>query len=128
MYGNEHYARHHLSKLEGQKVLVTVEKMHNKRSLNQNAYYWVCIQVIADFTGHSPDEMHRLFKGLFLPRKEIELNGKKHLLAGSTTELTKGQFAEYMLRINAEASQMGLVLPSPEEYKQGMDAAMMVTE
>ena len=89
-FGNRIYARHHLGKLEGKKVLVTVEKMHNKRSLNQNRYYWMCIVIIAESTGHTPEEFHRVFKGLFLPRKEMVLNGKKYMMSGSTTDLTKG--------------------------------------
>lgn len=127
-YGNLQYARFHLSKLEGKKVIVTIEKVHNKRSLNQNAYYWVCLGIIAEHTGHSSDELHRIFKGLYLPKKQVILNNKKYMLAGSTTDLTKGQFVEYMLHISAEAGQMGVSLPSPDEYKRGLDGAMLLTD
>ncbi len=127
-FENEHYARHHLSKLEGKKVVLTVEKMHNKRSLKQNAYYWACLEVISNYTGHTSDELHRLFKGLYLPRREIILNKKKYHLAGSTTGLTKGGFVEYMMQIQAEAAQMGLALPSPEQFKDGLDLSTLSTE
>lgn len=127
-YTNKAYVRHHLSKWEGKRVIVTVEKVHNKRSLNQNAYLWVCLDIISNHTGHSADELHKLFKGMFLPRKVVTLNKKNYSLAGSTTELTKGQFVEYLMRINAEAGDMGIRLPSPEDFKNGLDQAILLTE
>lgn len=127
-FGNEAYARFHLGKLEGQKVLVEVNKVHNKRSLNQNAYYWVCLDIIAEHTGHTSEELHRVFKGKFLPRKFVKLNNVEYQLAGTTTGLTKGQFVEYMLNISAEVAQMGVTLPSPEEYKRGLDQAVLLTD
>lgn len=125
-FANDKYARHHLSKFEGKDVVVTVEKKNNKRSLPQNKYMWLCLEYISESTGHAPDDLHRLFKGMFLPRKEVMLNGKKYSLAGSTTDLTKGQFVEYMMRITAEAADMGIVLPSPEEYQAGIDRAELL--
>lgn len=127
-FANLPYARHHIGKLEGKMVIVTIDKIHNKRSLNQNAYYWMCLELIAKETGHNSEELHRLFKGMFLPRKTVLLNGKSYSLAGSTTDLTKGQFVEYMMGIAAEASQLGITLPSPEDYKKGIDSATLLTE
>ncbi len=128
VFSNKAYVRHHLSKWEGKKVIVTVEKVHNKRSLNQNAYYWVILDIISNHTGHSADELHRLFKGIFLPRKMVVLNNKTYSLAGSTTELTKGQFVEYLMRITAEVADMGIILPSPEDFKKGLDESFLITE
>lgn len=120
--------RYHLSKFKkGINIVVSVEKQYNKRSLNQNAYYHMCLGIIAEYTGDSPDELHRLFKGMFLPRKDIVLNKKRYSLAGSTTELTKGQFAEYIMKISAEVALMGITLPSPEDYKNGIDEATLLT-
>lgn len=127
-FENLPYARHHLGKLEGKKVIVDVQKIKSKRSLNQNAYYWLILDIISKETGHTSEELHRLFKGLFLPRKEIILHDRKFFLAGSTTDLTKGQFVEYMMRISAEAGEMGIVLPSPDDFKRGLDAATLITE
>lgn len=128
MFGNLKYVRHHLEKWEDKKVWITVERVQSKRSLNQNAYYWVCLGIIAEHTGHSPEELHRIFKGLYLPRKETVLNGKKYMLTGSTTDLNKGEFVEYMMRVTAEAGDMGIALPSPDEYKNGMDRAILITD
>lgn len=128
VYGNENYVRHNLSKFEGKKVIVTVEKPNNKRSLNQNGYYWKCLQIISEYTGENQDDLHRLFKGMFLTRKEVKLNGKVYSLAGSTIDLTKGQFVEYIMRIGAEAGQLGITLPSPEDYKKMLDMPVLNTK
>ncbi len=127
-FGNIAYARHHLGKFEGKDVIVDVQKIHNKRSLNQNAYYWACLDIIEDSTGQSRDDLHRLFKGMFLPRKEVTLGGKKYFLAGSTSDLTKGQFVDYLLKISAKVADLGIVLPSPDEYKKGFDIAFLRTD
>lgn len=116
VFPNIIYAHQCLAKFEGLDVIVTVEKPSNKRSDRQNRYYWECIGYISDYTGHTPEELHRLFKGLFLPKKEVEFNGKKYTMSGSTTDLTVGQFVEYMMRISAEVATMGITLPSPVEY------------
>lgn len=116
------YIRHHLSKFKNAPhIIVTVDKPSNKRSIPQNKYYWLVLGVISGHTGHTEDELHKLFKGMFLPRKEIELNGKKYNLASSTTDLTVGQFVEYIMRITAEAGDMGISIPSIEDFKKGLD-------
>ena len=125
---NESYVRHHLEKMEGKKVWVTVEKQQSKRSLNQNAYYHLCLQIIANETGHSKKELHRLFAGLFLPRVEMIFNGKKYAMAGSTSTLKVGEFVEYFMKIQVEAAQMGIILPSPDDFKKGRDSAQMIAE
>ena len=127
-FGNVAYARHHLEKLEGKKVIVEVQKVHNKRSINQNSYYWLCLEGIAKETGHSPEELHRIFKGSFLPRREVVFNKKKYVMIGSTTDLTKGQFVDYMMKITAEAGQLGITLPSPEDYQRGLDMGTLLTD
>lgn len=123
------YIRHHLGKFkEGQKIIVEIEKPRNTRSLNQNRYYWLCLGLISGHTGHDTDELHRLFRGMFLPKKEITLNKKKYFLPVSTTDLTKGEFVEYMMKIEAESGQMGIKLPSPKEYQAGLDESVLVTK
>lgn len=126
-FGNIKYVRFHLGKLEGKKVLVTVQRIHNKRSLNQNRYYWMCLRIISYHTGHDDEELHTIFKAKFLPKREIVFKDIRYMTSGSTTDLTKGQFVEFMMNISAEASSMGIILPSPEDYKRGLDEAVLST-
>lgn len=127
-FGNEIYARHHLGKYEGKDVIVTVDKVTSKRTLNQNRYYWACLDIISDSTGHEPEELHRIFRSLFLPREEVELNGKRFSMTSSTTDLSSGAFTEYLMKISAEVGSMGISLPSPDDYKRGLDKAVLLTD
>lgn len=69
------YIRNGLSKFpKDQKVTIEVKKLFNKRSLDQNALMWVWFDVLADYTGHSSEEIHQIVKGLYCPKKNIKLN------------------------------------------------------
>lgn len=93
---------------DGKELYANFDKVKGVRSLDQNALYWFYLGVIAKETGHYEDELHRLFKGLFLPKKEVEWKGKKYAMSGSTTKLNKIDFGEYLDRI---ASETGIPLP-----------------
>ncbi len=89
---------------DGKKIVQNLNLDKAKRSLDQNSLYWLYLGVIANETGHTEEELHRIFKGLFLPKKPVVLKGKTYMLAGSTSELNKPQFSEYMMRIAAETN------------------------
>lgn len=121
--------RHRLSKFDKKKeVMVEVKKPFNKRSLDQNALMWVWFTIIADFTGYAPEEVHHVVKGLYCPKKAITLKGKTYRIPKGTSELSVSEMIELMMRIQAMAGEMGIRLPSPEEYKKGLDSAMLLTE
>jgi len=41
-------------------ILVTISLKKQKRSIEQNGYYWgIVINMIAEEMGHTPDEVHR---------------------------------------------------------------------
>ncbi len=107
---------------EGKKLVMNVNLDKAKRSLDQNSFYWLYLGVIANETGHTEEELHRIFKGLFLPKKPVVLKGKTYMLAGSTSDLNKPQFSEYMMRICAETN-----VPIPET-KLASDALAYPTE
>lgn len=107
---------------EGKKIVINIGLDKAKRSLDQNSLYWVFLGVIARETGHTEEELHRIFKGLFLPKKPVVLKGKTYMLAGSTSDLNKPQFSEYMMRISAETN-----VPIPEE-KVASDAIEYPTD
>jgi hypothetical protein len=117
-----------LEKMEGKEVLVDVNLIKNIRSNNANRYYWACLDIISQSLGYQPDELHSLFKGLYLPKREIKLNGKMYYLSGTTTQLTTSQFMDYIERIRCEMAQQGIELPNPEDYKKGLDQIIMLKE
>lgn len=107
--------RDFLSKNDGR--MVRIDLIQNKRSLRQNSYYWLCLELIANHTGNTPDELHRIFKGKFLPTKNVKWRGIDYRMAKSTTELTKGEMVAYLNEIIREAGELGVELPSPDNYQ-----------
>lgn len=93
---------------EGQELLVTFEKAHATRSLDQNALYWAgYVNPIAEYTGRPPRIVHALLKKLFLPKERIEIVDKRtgvvvnevDLEALTTTTLNKIEFGDYLREI-----------------------------
>lgn len=107
-----------LPKYEGLEGVLTVKKKWNKRSLNQNNYFWLCLTVLAEYTGHTPEELHVIVKGLYSPKKEVKVGNKRYTIPKGTSELTKGEFVELMMNLNVMASELGVVLPDPNDYQK----------
>ena len=53
-------------------VRIAVERARGKRSNLQNNYYWLCLNLISQETGNEANDLHRIFKARFLPRKSIK--------------------------------------------------------
>ncbi len=117
---NLDYLNINLPKYEGLQGVLVVKKKWNKRSLSQNAYFWLCMQVLAEYTGHTPEELHVIVKGLYCPKKEVKVGKKSYSIPRGTSELTKGEFVELMLNVNVMASDLGVVLPDPTDYQRSI--------
>lgn len=115
VWKSEDYMRVNLPLFEGMKGVLQVKAKWNKRSLSQNALYWLRLGVISEHTGHTENELHTLYKGSYAPKKEITYKTRTYTLPKGTSEMSKGEMAEFMLHIEAEAEQLGIVLPSPED-------------
>lgn len=99
---------------------VTIEPRKKKRTLSQNRLMWAWINGVAaavrEHTGMDADDVHEFFKAKFLTPRLIELGGEvvEHR---TTTTLTTAEMTEYMDRIYAfVTSELGILLPLPEEY------------
>jgi hypothetical protein len=99
-------------------VELTVEKLKHQRTNSQNSYYWGCVvKLIAQHSGHDPEQIHELLKQMFSP--------KWHYPAGligasgiptSTTRLDTLEFTDYIERCRAWGSEfLGLQIPLPNE-------------
>ncbi len=100
---------------EGEEVWITIDNKKAQRSNAQNKWYWVCVELLSDFSGHTPKEIHEFLKLEFLPKKIIKIGKTQKEVAGSTTKLTTSQMIEYMMRVQAFASSEGLELPVPQD-------------
>lgn len=93
-------------------VEVIVRPRKRQRTLDQNAYYWgVALEIISKETGHTPEELHEIFKRMFLSARVIEYRGKEIRVPGSTSLLSTKEFVEYIERVKVEAGEMGIEVP-----------------
>lgn len=102
-------------------VLVRIERIQPRRSLQQLRWYWgVIVQAISDHTGYTPDEVHELLKAKFIPKKMAVCDGNGEIkdelvIGGSTSKLTTEAMAEYCDDIRRWAAMdLGVVIPDPE--------------
>ncbi len=102
----------YLSSVDGKKLVIQIDKEKSVRSLNQNSYYWFYLRLVANETGHTEQELHSLFKRIFLPPEMKVIMGRTIKLPATTTKLNKIEFGEYMERICAETN---VPLPDPKE-------------
>jgi hypothetical protein len=86
------------------------------RSSPQNRYYFgVVLSLISSETGHSPEELHEIFKAKYLPVKQIKIAGKLYHIPGTTKELMTSEFEEYLEKIRRFAAQtFSISIPDPE--------------
>jgi hypothetical protein len=114
-----------LKHFEGKEIKISVERNYNKRSSNQNRYYWSCVVSIwrglfRDEWGDilSPEETHERLKELFGHKDErvIESTGEVLSITRSTTTYTTTEMMEYQTRCQREAFEMfGAHIPEPNE-------------
>jgi hypothetical protein len=83
-----------------------------KRTLSQNALYWVYLNIIEQETGNNADELHEFFKRKFLKPKQVKVLGEEFQVWASTTKLSKTDFSEYMMKIEALTN---VPVPSKED-------------
>ena len=80
-----------LSRLEGQRIELTIRKERHARSLSQNRYYWgVIIEILSNDFGYDKEEMHEALKFKFLKK-----HGDTDLVTvGSTAKLSTTVFKQ----------------------------------
>lgn len=88
-----------------------IRMRETKRTMTQNRYYWLYLEVISAETGNGANDLHEYFRRALLSPKFITVMGKEVKMPRSTTELSKTEFGEYLDRICAETN---VPLPDPE--------------
>lgn len=107
----ESWKRYLLGFNDGTELVLDIDLKKNTRSLSQNRYYWLYLNVIETETGNSANDLHELFKRLFLPPTNKTILNTDIRLPASTTDLSKHDFSEYMEKICA---MTGVPIPDPE--------------
>lgn len=100
-----------LAKLEGKRLLVTVEPAKRKRSLKANSKLWVSykegVSGLEEWTGHSTKEIHEFLKLEYCPEHEVVVCGVRRMIR-STAILTPEDFSAYLERCLAFFAQQGI--------------------
>lgn len=108
--------KHQINKFkEGDHVSVFVSSRRPKRTIQQNRYYFgAYLPLIAKETGENDIErLHKLFAGMFLTEEIVHVLGKPVRMVRSTTTLSKAEFTEYIMKIEAET---GIASPPTQNY------------
>lgn len=105
-----------LKKLDGKQVRIELTTKQLTRTQQQNKFYWLYLQVIAEETGNDIETLHCWAKGKFLTESICEVFGDKVRRVKSTTELSKNDFAEFMEKISGET---GVPIPNVEDWLYG---------
>jgi len=97
-------------------VTVSIKKTVSKRSNRQNKYWWLCMQLISDYTGFTKDEAHDHCKQVLCMRDKVNQGtGEVMRVVKSTTEYNKTEFATLVNELQRYAAEtIGVVLPDPE--------------
>lgn len=100
---------------DNEEVTLYITNKRPKRTEQQNRYYWgVYLPLVANATGEKNiDRLHELFKGKFLTEGIVEVLGQKVRMKKSTTDLSIGDFCQYIMDIEAET---GVQAPPTENY------------
>jgi hypothetical protein len=106
-------------------VIVTIKK-RGKRSTPQNNYYHgIIVENVRHRLvelGHrvTHDEVHEEIKRLFLPEPLVDEHGVVIFeKAGSTTEMNKSEFSEFIERIREwSAGALGIDIPDPNSNNE----------
>lgn len=106
----------YIASLDGKLVVVEIDTVRNKRSSQQNRYYWLILGMIAEHTGHTSEELHEYFKLKFLPKQFEMINkstgeSEEVTIPKTTTKLSIQEFADYVTQIESFAAGLGLSIP-----------------
>ena len=100
------------------KIRVTVAPNREKRSLDQNAYYWgFGSSPICEYTGYTPKQQDDVFQNLFAPREVKKWRGREIVTIKHYKDLSTFEFMEFLDRIIAEAADMGIVIPLADPFE-----------
>jgi hypothetical protein len=111
-FDNIDYLNNFLRELpDGQFLSIEIGKRQKNRTNPQNSMYWGYILAeISKETGHTTEELHFLFKRMFLPRKYIKIGRNRFLAEPTTTKENTVEFTEYIERIQSfAATELGII-------------------
>lgn len=116
--------REWMNRLRGSQVQVSVRKRRKKRSLKQNNYLWKCLSVLEESTGQAAEDIYDYLIERHAPMEELDLSGRKVMKRKGSSRFSTGEMVEFMMHVSVLASELGVVLPDPDQY----DPAVLLNE
>jgi len=107
-----------LERVDERGIEVRVDAVKPKRTASQNAYYWLCVGILAKSIGMTPDEAHEAVLCEYHGSTEVRIGERvHHVPKGRSHNLpveAMGELIETLFRV---AAFVGVVLPEPEEVE-----------
>ena len=104
------HAKDNFAKLTDGFYMVTLRKW-SKRTLEQNKYYRQVLTIVGNDIGYDPQELHNIFKNIFLKTTHVSDTFGEIQVIGSTTELTVAWFIEYVEKVQRWCNENWYVIP-----------------
>jgi len=100
------------------KYTVKVTCKRDKRSIDQNALYWLWLTCIEQESGNDKNDLHDHFRTEYIGGEWREVFGSKCFKLKSTTDLDTALFTQYLDKIQIFAStELGVKLPDPKDLE-----------
>ena len=94
---------------------LTLKRVNEKRTVNQNDLMWMWFRCIENDTGTDKNDIYMYYCKKFLC-KVIRLGEKVEKVYETSSMLNTAQMTEFMNKIQADAaSEFGITLPIPED-------------
>lgn len=109
-----------ISQLKNGRYKLTIQKHAEKRTVSQNALFWMWMACIEQQTGTDKQDVHDYYCVRFL-RRETMINDRSTVVIGGTSKLNTLQMTNFMDKVKADAAtEFGIMLPLPEDkyYEQ----------
>jgi len=91
-------------------LIVDIAPIKARRTVDQNARYWVIVTALADYVGMSKNEMHNECLSEMHGFDLVEFRGSAHKRPkGRSHNLTREDFGQLMLIAERWAADMGVV-------------------
>lgn len=97
---------------------VTTELYKKKRSVDQNALYWLWVAELSNETGYTKDEMHDILRFKCNLVKNIEIDNTEIMQLKSTTKLNVSEFIDYLVAIENFAASIDVALPKGDLWRE----------
>ena len=114
-FEHEFLYKQDLEHYEGKEISISIKPWKDNRTVEQNSFYWLYLQLIEKETGEDANSMHEYFKRIYLEPKILKYCGKEFKVPASTTKLNKKEFSDYISKIEEVT---GVPVPDTKNLNQ----------